>query len=201
MINEKTRDIIEFDRSRIGFIINYKIGTSSSKLVSQTSGVLDGIVTTTQESRNLDEFIVEMIGNAKGNYRNVNYITHGSPFNSVIADMLRVACYTAAGKPGMVVYGHFNKTGKLIYTIIVFSKKSADKLSKEGANLAVDMSRPRVRKLLQDGHFRIMDQLKKVFKIPSELNLGPNLLKFSIDSFTNDELLELFLKLIKIILN
>ncbi|MFW9904740.1 MAG: hypothetical protein ACFFFH_10435 [Candidatus Thorarchaeota archaeon] len=200
MINQKSREILTANKSKLRFIIDFKTGTSSSKLESQISGVLDGIVTTVQGSYYLNEFIIEMIGNAKGNYRNVNLINHGSPFNSVIADMLRVACYNAAGKSGMVVYGHFRKTGNLIYTIIVFNKETVDKLRYEGANLAVDMSRPRVRNLLQDGHHVIMDQLQKVFKIPSDLDLGPNLLKFSLDSATNDELFGLFLKLIKLIL-
>ena len=162
--------------------------------------MLDGIITTTQGSDYLDEFIVEMIGNTKGNYRNVNFVSHGSPFNSVIADMLRVACYNASGKPGMVVYGHFRKKGNFVYTIVVFSQETADKLRYEGANLAIDMNRPRVRNLLHDGPYTIMDQLQKVFKIPSDLDLGPNLLKFSIDSGTNDELFGLFLKITKIIL-
>ncbi|MFX1517035.1 MAG: hypothetical protein ACFFC6_12105 [Promethearchaeota archaeon] len=201
IIKQKSQEILKANKSKLGFIIDFKTGTSCSKLESQTCGVIDGIVTTVQGSGYLDEFIIEMIGNAKGNYRNVNLINHGSPFNSVIADMLRVACYYAAGIPGMVVYGHFRKKGNFIYTIIVFNKEeTVDKLRYEGANMAVDMSRPRVRNLLQDGHRAIMDQLQKVFKIPSDLDLGPNLLKFSLDSATNDELFGLFLKLIKIIL-
>ncbi len=199
MINQKSKGIVKANKSKLRFIIDIKTGTSCSNLESQTSGVLDGIITTVQGSDYLDEFIVEIIGNAKGNYRNVNSINHGSPFNSVIADMLRVACYNAAGKPGMVVYGHFRKQGNFIYTIIVFSKETAAKLRYMGANLAVDMSRPRVRNLLQNGHYAIMNQLQKVFNIPSEFDLGPNLLKYSLDSATNDELFGLFLKLIKMI--
>ncbi len=201
MINQKSREILKASKSKLRFIIDFKTGTSCSNLESQTCGVLDGIITTAQESDSLDDFIVVMIGNAKGNYRNVNSINHGSPFNSVIADMLRVACYNAAGKPGIVVYGHFRKKGDFLYTIILFSKETANKLRYEGANLAVDMSRPHVRNLLQDGHYTIMDQFQKVFKILSDLDLGSNLQKFSLDSATNDELFGLFLKLIKIILS
>jgi hypothetical protein len=181
----------------MSFTTDWKTGISPSSLTSQVCGALDGIVTTTDGKKYLDEFIIEMVGNNKGN----RHVLHNnSPFNSVIADLLRIACYDAIGKPGIVVYPHFSKSGVLIFTIIKFDEKVRKRLKKAGASIAVDINRPRVRKLLFDNENAIINHLREVFKLTKDMKLGSNLLRYSRDSISSDDLWYQFLALINIIL-
>ena len=201
LISKRANTELKRPKSRVKANINWKTGLLNNNLECQISGLLDGIVSVIYRSNCIDEFIVEIIGNTKGNKGIASSFEWETPFRSVLGDMLRVACYNAAGKSGIIVMPRF-KVRKLVYTVIKFDQVVKDRLRRVDAKLAVDMSRPQARNLLlEKGHSGIFNQLKKVFKKPSDIDLGSNLLKFSLRSVTNDDLLVHFEKLIRIILN
>ncbi len=138
-----------------------------------------------------------MVGTSKGQLPN-DYAR--APFSTVIGDLLRIACYRAMNKPGMVVYTHFDKSGNLRYTIIYFQNQIGELLREKGAHIAVDINRPQVRKLIQRDKRQLIDQINKNFKIKLEINNDIDLKKFLNKENSLAQIYAEFYKLVKIII-
>jgi hypothetical protein len=124
-------------------ITDWKTGTITSGLAGQTTGLLDGIVAIRRGRKYVDEFVVEMIGYYKGN-ETISDLMGKGPFSSVLGDTLRIACYGATGKPGMVAHSSINKDGDLVYPLMIFDQTVTDALRHHGAQLAIDINRKKL---------------------------------------------------------
>jgi hypothetical protein len=181
-------------------LIDWRTGIATSRLAGQTTGLLDGIVSIKRGREYIDEFIVEMIGYYKGN-ETLSDLMEKGPFSSVLGDTLRIACYGVAGKPGMVVHASINKAGDLEYTLMIYDQVATDALRQHGAQLAIDINRKKVKGLLSEEKQSFMEQLKKIFKITSNIDFGPDLHRFSVDSTDIMCIFTVFRELVEIILN
>lgn len=197
MISKETRTILLSKREKIEFIINWETGVKTQKIEGLTTGLLDGIVTIKSGNTYLDEFIVEMVGTNKGQ---LLQDSKKNPFSNVIGDILRIACYRALEKPGIITYVHYDSLGNLNYTIISFNKRVGKALREAGAYLAVDINRPQVRRLYQKSQKQVINQFEKVFKIKPNLDPIVDLQKYAIDGADVTNIYEQFLKLVNIIL-
>ena len=86
---------------KIEFITNWETGVKTQKIEGLTTGLLDGIVTIKSGNTYLDEFIVEMVGTNKGQ---LLQDSKRNPLSNVIGDILRIACYRALEKLGIITY-------------------------------------------------------------------------------------------------
>ena len=84
LISEKTISGLKNPKSPFKFLINWKTGVLISHLECQISGLLDGIVSIIHKLNCVDEFIVEIIGNTKGNKGIASSFEWETPFRSVI---------------------------------------------------------------------------------------------------------------------
>ncbi len=184
-------------RGKTEFIINWETGVNTQKIEGLTTGLLDGIVTIKNSNTYLGEFIVEMVGSNKGQLLKDSM---KNPMSNVIGDMLRIACYRALGKPGMITYVHYDNSGNLNYSIIAFNKRVGKVLREAGAYLAVDINRPQVRRLYQESHEQVIKQFEKVFKIMPNLDPNADLLRYAVSEGDEIYIYDQFLKLISIIL-
>lgn len=198
LILKETGFINKFNKST-RFKTDWRSGVNTASLTGQITGLLDGIVSVKQGNRYVNEFIIEMIGTNKANETLSDLIDKG-PFSSALGDILRIACYEAAGKPGMVVHPSFDKIGSLIYTIMKFDRGVGKVLSQKGAYLAVDMNRKSVKGVLQNNPSTLMEQFEKIFNITKNMNLGIDLQRFSVDSECEKDVFTLFRELVEIIL-
>ncbi|MFW9903115.1 MAG: hypothetical protein ACFFFH_02175 [Candidatus Thorarchaeota archaeon] len=197
LISKETQRRLSLKKEKVEFILNWETGVRIQKIEGLVTGLLDGIVTIKSGNTYLDEFIVEMVGTNKGNLLQDSM---KNPLSNVIGDILRIACYGAFEKPGIITYVHYDNNGNLNYTIISFDKKVGKALRKAGAYLAVDINRPQVRKLYQKSQKLLINQLEKVFKIQPNLDPTANLQKFAIDGAERSRIYKQFLELIRIIL-
>lgn len=182
------------------FILDWEKGIKTAIIDNQIAGLPDGIVAIKRGKRYYDEFFVEMTGLNKSK-QSYAYLISSSPFSSVIGDLLRIACNGAAGKPGLVVFGQVDITGDIVYTIVKFDDFVISRLKNAGTHFAVDINRPKVKMILNEGILHVKNRLKKVFYDISTLDLRTDLYKFSLESPTNLELYHLFYNLVKICLN
>lgn len=197
MISKGTYLAIKSPKEKVKIEINWKTGVSIRKIEAQISGLLDGIISIKNGKKYEDEFIVEMVGTSKGQLPN-DYAS--TPFSTVIGDLLRIACYRAMNKPGMVVYTHYDNSGNLRYTIIYFQNHIGELLREKGAHIAVDINRPQVRKLIQRDIGYLINQINKNFNIKLEINNDIDLKKFLSKESSLTQIYAEFFKLIMIII-
>lgn len=193
------QNFIALSSNDASFIKDWKKGIRSFAVENQLAGLPDGIIVVKRGKKYSDEFIIEIIGQNKGKQSEV-YLETQSAYSTIIADLIRIACIGGAGKQGIVVYGQIDKKGNLVYTIIRFDKHVINKLKEAGAQLAIELNRPKVRKLLQSKNKQLHTILESVFYDTSTLDFNTNLDKFLTKSSTNLELYRLFYTLIKVIL-
>lgn len=140
-----------------------------------------------------------MIGSNKAN-ETLSDLLDKSPFSCVLGDILRIACYEAAGKRGMIVHPAFDKKGDLIYTIMMFNHEIGEVLRANGAFLAVDMNRKSVREAIQKDPSILMEKIEEIFEITSNLNLETDLSRYSVNSENEMEVFTLFRELTELII-
>lgn len=180
-------------------LIDWRTGTATSRLAGQATGLLDGIISIKRGREYINEFIVEMIGYYKGN-ETLSDLMEKGPFSSVLGDTLRIACYGAAGKPGMVAHASINKAGDLEYMLMIYDQVATNALRQHGAQLAIDINRKKVKGLLSEGKQTFIEQLKKIFKMTSNIDFGPDLHRYSVDSSDVMCIFAVFRELVEIIL-
>jgi hypothetical protein len=198
-ISQEDLEELMTEGSNIKLVSNWKQGTQTNLINFNLGGIPDGLVALKRPNLYKNEFFIEYIGLRKG--RDAAYsLMHSSPFSNVIADLLRVACNSASGKPGIVVHGSFNESKDVIYTIFKFNEKSIFRLKKAGANLAVDLNRPMVKEIINEANESLLKRLNDIFYDTSTIDLGEDLLKFSITPISHENLFKLYHKLCLIIL-
>jgi hypothetical protein len=143
--------------------------------------------------------IIEMIGSNKAN-ETLSDLLDKSPFSCVLGDILRIACYEAGGKPGMIVHPAFDKKGNLIYTIMKFNHEVGEVLRQNGAFLAVDVNRKSVKDAIQQDSSIVMEKIEELFEITSNLNLETDLGWYSANSENEMEVFTLFRELTELII-
>lgn len=197
MISKKTHKATKSPKEKVKIGINWKTGVSTQKIDGQISGLLDGIVSIKIGNKYEDEFIVEMVGTRKGQLPS-DYAR--APFSTVIGDILRIACFRAMNKPGMVVYTHYDNLGNLKYTIIYFQNHIGELLRKKGAHIAVDINRPLVRNLIQRDKRQIIDKMNKNFNIQLDIQYNIDLNKYLSKDSSLEQIYSEFYKIVNIII-
>jgi hypothetical protein len=140
-----------------------------------------------------------MIGSNKAN-ETLSDLLDKSPFSCVLGDILRIACYEAAGKPGMIVHPVFDKKGNLVYTIMKFNREVGEVLRQNGAFLAVDVNRKSVKEEIQKDPSVVLEKIEELFEITSNLNLKTDLDRYSVNSENEMDVYTLFRDLVELII-
>ncbi|MFW9855890.1 MAG: hypothetical protein ACFFFG_12580 [Candidatus Thorarchaeota archaeon] len=180
-------------------VSSWKQGVQTSNVNINLGGIPDGVVALKQGESYSNEFFVEYIGLGKASQGTYS-LRNTSLFSNLIADLLRVACNSAGGKPGIVVYGSLDEFNEIAYTIFWFNNQSISRLKKVGANFAVDLNRPMIQEIINEPHSSLLARLNEVFFDTSTIDFGEDLLKFTVVPLSHRNMFALYYRLCQILL-